>query len=142
MIDARDIAVFLFKEAKQRKQINEISDLRVAVQAGLKKEVLWHLIGEMVTPEMHADYVFRVVKKSTYRRRKLLTAAEGDTTARLARVFAVALRVFGDREEAREFLLSPHPVFDDQRPIDLAYSEIGAREIEDHLMRVFYGVSA
>lgn len=142
MIDAGDIAFFLFKEGKQRKSIQRTSDLRAAVQAGLKKEVLWNLVGEMVTPEMHADYVFRVVSKSTYGRRKLLTALEGETAARLARVLAVAVLVLGNIGDAREFLLSPHPVFDDERPMDLAYSEIGAREVEDHLMRVFYGVSA
>ena len=86
---------------------------------------------------------YMVVPRSSYNRvKKRLNTRFSERTARLARVFATALHVLEDKKAAREYMFSPNPVLGDERPIDLALSDIGAMQVENSLWRVFYGVSA
>ncbi|MFN3592128.1 MAG: antitoxin Xre/MbcA/ParS toxin-binding domain-containing protein, partial [Thermaurantiacus sp.] len=49
-----------------------------------------------------------------------LSVEEGNKVARLAKVWAMAMRVWGDEEDAREFLRRPHPMLDGRMPRDVA----------------------
>lgn len=92
-----------------------------------------------------AKFRYRLVPKATYERRRLsrrLSGDEGARVARLARVWALALDVWGGEREAREFLFRPHILLEDRLPVDVAIgSEIGANLVVDVLGGLKYGVA-
>jgi putative toxin-antitoxin system antitoxin component (TIGR02293 family) len=69
-----------------------------------------------------------------------LTAAESDRTARLARVYADAVEMIGDEDRAVRWLLTPNRALGGERPLDRVDTDVGAREVEDILGRIAYGV--
>jgi len=63
--------------------------------------------------------------------------AESDRLVRAARVFGGALRLFnGDRATASAWLLSGQPALSGSVPIELARTDLGAREVEAALARL------
>ena len=91
-------------------------------------------------------FKYKFVPKATYERRKtqhLLTEEEGTRLARVARVWSLALEVWGSEEEARNFLFRPHPMLQDERPIDVVLqNEIGGELALEILGRLKYGSAA
>ena len=73
-------------------------------------------------------------------RRSRLTAAESDRTVRLARMYASAVEMIGDEEKAVEWLRTPNRALGGERPLDQLDTDVGAREVEDILGRLAYGV--
>ena len=142
MIDVKAISAVLFLSKSDRVAVRSLEDLRVRVTAGLPKSSLKWTAECIAGEEGAMRLAYEVVPRTTYKRRRRLSAHEGAATARLARVFATALHVLEDKEAAREYMFSSHPVLGDERPIDLALSEIGAIQVENALWRVFYGVTA
>ncbi len=85
----------------------------------------------------------RIVPEATFKRRRdRLSTAESERTERIARVVADAEYVWDDRDDARRFLTSPHPALRHKTPIDAAMSELGARQVEEILAKIFYGIPA
>ncbi len=72
--------------------------------------------------------------------RSRLTAAESDRTVRLARVLANAVEMIGDSDKAVEWLRTPNRALRGDRPLDQLDTDVGAREVEDILGRIAYGV--
>ena len=142
MIAVESISAILFPSKADRESVRSLAELRKRITAGLSKSCLKWTAQCIVGEEDAMRLAYEIVPRTTYKRRRKLSAHEGEATARLARVFATATHVLEDSDAAREYMLSPHPVFGDERPIDLALSEIGAMQVEDALWRVFYGVSA
>jgi putative toxin-antitoxin system antitoxin component (TIGR02293 family) len=92
-----------------------------------------------------ADVRRAIVPDSTWKRRKgkTLSAIESDQTARLARVTAFALETWhGNLEAVREFLATPHPELDNERPVHAMQTDSGARLVEDILNRLRHGLPA
>lgn len=75
-------------------------------------------------------------------RRSRLSATESDRAVRLARVYATAVEMIGDEEKAAEWLRTPNRALSGQRPLDQLDTDVGAREVEDLLGRIAYGVYA
>jgi len=69
-----------------------------------------------------------------------LTMAESDRTVRLARVFAHAVEMIGDEQKAVKWLATSNRAFGGGRPLDQLDTDVGAREVEDLLGRIAYGV--
>ena len=69
-----------------------------------------------------------------------LTPAQGDRLYRMARLVALAEEVFEDRARAREWLRQPQRGLGSRVPLALMRTEAGAREVEDLLGRIEYGV--
>lgn len=65
---------------------------------------------------------------------------EGDRIYRLARILAQASALFREEEAAAEWLKSPQLGLDGAIPFELIGTEAGAREVEDLLGRIEYGV--
>ena len=55
-------------------------------------------------------------------------------------IAALAERVFGDRDAAREWLLAPNPALDNAAPSRLLSNENGMRRVETVLTRIEHGV--
>jgi putative toxin-antitoxin system antitoxin component (TIGR02293 family) len=143
MIDVAAVAAILYGgQAAAAKRVRSMDELRVAVEAGLPKQALARTVAYAVTDPGEARRVSeRLVPPATLRRRGAsLSPAESERVARLARVAATAEQLLGDAAEARDFLATPHLLLGDQRPLDIAQSELGARQVEDVLWRMAYGI--
>lgn len=118
--------------------------LAARIEEGLPIAALDRLAG-IVAPG-DARFKYRLVPRATYGRRKdskILSSEEGTRLARLARVWSVALDVWGNEDEARNFLFRPHAMLEDKCPIDVVIqSEFGAEMVVDILGGLKYGSAA
>ncbi len=119
--------------------IHELADL---VQAGLSKQALRRTAQRVFdAPRQVNELMYRLVPEATYKRRTRLTAAESERVERLARVIAASEYVWDDDQAAsREWLTRPHPELGGVSPLDRSMSELGAREVEQLLDKLFYGL--
>lgn len=79
----------------------------------------------------------------TWTRRKKggkFTPEESDRIARIARIFEHAERVFGSKAAATRWLEEPNLGLGDEAPIEAASTELGAKEVDDLLSRIEFGV--
>jgi putative toxin-antitoxin system antitoxin component (TIGR02293 family) len=90
-----------------------------------------------------AKQVYRVIPERTFNRRlvnrETLKVSEGDAIARFVRVTREANKIFGDAAFARKWLNLPNPVLRGRVPIELAETDVGAREVEGALLSFAYG---
>ena len=125
-----------------RRDVRSLADLQRLVASGLPVRAL-NLTAEYIgaTPREVARLKDRLVPPATRKRRKkLLRPAESERVERLARVMALAEEVWEDRDSAREFLKTPHSLLGDQVPLDLARTELGARQVEQLLRKMEYSL--
>ncbi len=83
------------------------------------------------------------ISRSTLQRRKVagrLSPDESDKVIRFSRLLEHAARVFGDIEKGRAWLKYPQYGLGGAVPLDYARTEIGAREVDNLLGRIDYGV--
>jgi putative toxin-antitoxin system antitoxin component (TIGR02293 family) len=83
------------------------------------------------------------ISRSTLQRRKAagrLSPDESDKVLRFARLLEHATDVFGDVDKARAWLKHPQYGLGGAVPLDYAETEIGAREVDNLLGRIDYGV--
>jgi putative toxin-antitoxin system antitoxin component (TIGR02293 family) len=83
------------------------------------------------------------ISKATLHRRKAagkLEPAESDRVLRFARLLGRAAEVMESEENARQWLAAPQIGLGGAVPLDYAETEMGAREVEDLLGRIEYGV--
>ena len=83
------------------------------------------------------------ISRSTLQRRKAagrLSPDESDKVIRFSRLLEHAARVFGDIEKGRAWLKYPQYGLGGAVPLDYARTEIGAREVDNLLGRIDYGV--
>ena len=102
---------------------------RFAYMAGVSREALAKAVG--------------VSLRTVQRRGEAgtnLDAVPSERLVRLADLYARASEVVGDDDLARQWMQTPRQVFGDKTPFELAGSELGAREVEDLLLRVEHGV--
>ncbi len=64
----------------------------------------------------------------------------GDRLYRIANIYTKAKEVFENNDLAQEWLTTPQIGLNNQIPLDLLITEIGAREVEDLLSRIEYGI--
>ena len=75
------------------------------------------------------------------RRAGKLSPAESERVLRVSRLFEQVVALFrGDQAGARKWLDTPLPSLGGRPPIDLAQTEVGAREAEDLIGRIQHGV--
>ena len=85
------------------------------------------------------------MSRATFHRRQkagLLSADESDRAMRLARLVGQAVAVFGNLAAARNWLNAPQHGLSGAVPLDYAATEVGAREVENLIGRIDYGVYA
>jgi putative toxin-antitoxin system antitoxin component (TIGR02293 family) len=74
------------------------------------------------------------------RRARRFTRQESDRLMRFVRLWWLASDVFGDEEGARSWLKSPQFGLGGLVPLEYALTEAGAREVEDLMRRIDYGL--
>ena len=65
---------------------------------------------------------------------------ESERLERVARLTTFAEQVWESDEDAQQFLTTPHPLLDGASPLDLASTELGARRVEDLLLKLEYSL--
>lgn len=81
--------------------------------------------------------------RSVQRRKKNnepLPGPASERLVRLAELYARAEEVIGDGELVKQWMQTPRSAFNGKTPLQMAGSELGAREVEDMLGRVEHGV--
>lgn len=119
------------------RRIETLAELRHAVEAGLPMQSLDAVAGYLAADEAEAEGLRRrIVPCPGTPRGTRLSLEESERTERLARLAALAEQVWEDPALAREFLTAIQPQLGGERPIDLARTEPGVREVEELLMKV------
>lgn len=106
--------------------VQELEDLQATLEVPLEK--LFPMLG---------------ISKATLHRRKALGKLgpdESDRVVRFARLMGKAVDVMESEEDARRWLTSPQFGLGGAVPLAYAETEVGAREVEDLLGRIEYGV--
>jgi putative toxin-antitoxin system antitoxin component (TIGR02293 family) len=115
--------------------------LAAAVERGLPRSALVRTVARAgLTGKARDGLMYRVVPLATLKRRTRLKTHESEKTERLARVIALAELLWDEQAAAQEFLNAPHPELEGRTPLDCAGSELGARRVEDLVMRALYGL--
>ena len=124
------------------RSVRTLADLDAAIQAGFPRAALEHLMSAVAPEPKRAKLRNRVVPRASFQRSKNLSAAHSATTERLARVTAFVQRVWENEAKAQHFLWTEHPELDDRKPIEVALTELGAREVEEVIQRGLNGLPA
>ncbi|MEO1746221.1 MAG: antitoxin Xre/MbcA/ParS toxin-binding domain-containing protein [Pseudomonadota bacterium] len=88
-------------------------------------------------------YMLIAPRRTLQRRMKdggQLSLEESDRVHRIERILTHADRVFGDKQKARRWLRTRNRALEGAVPVDLLASETGAREVEQLIGRVEYGM--
>ena len=121
------------------RRVRVMDDLRRAVIEGLPVAALAELVRHVGRPELR----YRVVPKATLHRRKTkLSLEESERLERLARVIALAEHVWENQEHAKIFLVNKQARLGGETPLDMARTELGAREVEELLWQIEYSLPA
>ena len=123
------------KHASSAKVIEQINK-------GLAFSELEHLRHELDEP-MESLAQQLSISRSTLQRRKSerrLSPQESDRVMRFWRIFQHAAKVFGTIDRARQWLKFPQFGLGGAVPLEFAKTEIGAREVDNLLGRIDYGV--
>jgi putative toxin-antitoxin system antitoxin component (TIGR02293 family) len=84
------------------------------------------------------------VRTLKHRRQRLepLNAEESDRLARVARLWAFAVKVFGNADKARRWLTKPKVRFEDRTPLEMMRTGIGGEAVEEMLGQIEEGYFA
>jgi putative toxin-antitoxin system antitoxin component (TIGR02293 family) len=113
-----------------------------SVKAGLPTTVFVQLAQRLGIPQGTLAQVVGIAGTTLARRKRsgVLTMAESEHVLRVAALLDLATRVFDDEADAAAWLSTPNLALGHVTPLALADTEIGAREVEDLLGRIEYGV--
>ena len=75
-------------------------------------------------------------------RKEPLSVDESDRMARVARLYDLAVKVFGNPEKARHWLSKPKMRFDERSPLAMMRTELGGRQVEEWLIQIDEGMFA
>lgn len=128
-----------------RKPVSSRLDLAQIVEKGLPFAAIERVKASLDLPDSELTLALAISIKTLGRIRKTrrhLSLPEGDRLYRLAQLIVLAREVFEQEDLAREWILSPQVGLNNRTPIEVIATEAGAREVEDLLLRIEYGVLA
>lgn len=121
--------------------VRSMADIADAVESGLPKQSLERVVERAgFQGPARLKLMHRVVPAATFKRRHRLKLVESEKTERLARVIALAELLWDDADETKRFLTTPHAELARKRPIEAGLTELGARQVEDIVMRALHGL--
>lgn len=113
-----------------------------AVKAGLNVRVFVDLSHHLGISEARLASLTGIAPTTLSRRKRAgaLAQDESERVLRLAWLLEHATRTFGDEADAADWLRSTNVALGGFVPLDLADTELGAREVDDLLGRIEHGV--
>jgi putative toxin-antitoxin system antitoxin component (TIGR02293 family) len=125
-----------------RKRLRKDADLEHVVAAGLPAGVVRHL-AESTGTSLKQLQDITLIDRSTFSRRTKhrarLKIDESDRVARVARVAALATEALG-HDEGLRWLREPNVALGDRTPLVMLGTDVGARQVEQIIGRIEYGV--
>lgn len=129
---------------RQLKKHREFSAGRIieSIHAGFPVEELDALQTSLAIPMETLAPKLGISRATLHRRKRAgrLGPEESDRVFRFARLMGKAVEVLESEESARRWLTSPQVGLSGATPLDYARTEAGAREVEDLLIRIEFGV--
>jgi putative toxin-antitoxin system antitoxin component (TIGR02293 family) len=113
------------------------------IRAGLPSEVIASVVKSSAVSEEVICKSLRIAKRTAARRKAnsaRLKAAESELIFRFSRVLVAAKEILGDKDKARQWLLTENAALNGERPIDLLDTGIGFEDVMDVLRRIEFGV--
>ena len=143
LVRPKDIADVLGGPTVLGRVVRDLGDLDEVVRAGLPRLALTSLeahvpprAGKKVSP------VRGVVGRHIEADQTVLVPAAGERAGRVARIVAMATKVFGSPAAATEFLTTPHDRLDGRAPLACLATDLGGREVEEILNATAFGLPA
>ena len=127
---------------KRSQAIATIHQQIVQIHAGLSFRAVQNLQKALDVPMEKVASVLGM-SRATLHRRKIqgkIDKGESEKLVRYQRLLKKAEDVFGDATAAREWLTNRQAGLGNAVPLEFAKTEIGAREVENLLGRIEYGV--
>ena len=118
-------------------------DIDSAIKRGFSPKEVSHLQKALNLSDLALSRFIGISIKTLQRKRthcSHLTLQESDRIYRIARIFAQAAIVFGDIAEAREWMMDRQYILGNEIPFILMQIGVGAKEVENALGRIAYGV--
>lgn len=117
-------------------------DFRRSVEAGLPYASLEAVMTRFGFTRAELSAVLRLPSRTMARRRRegRLDADESDRLLRLARIASEAARILGTADTAAGWLRDENRALGYEIPLDLLRTDVGARQVEQILGRIEYGV--
>jgi putative toxin-antitoxin system antitoxin component (TIGR02293 family) len=117
----------------------------VRIEQGLSSHTIDRVKSVLGIPDLQLSAALGISAKTMSRLRqgkRRLPLPVGDRLYRLAHIFALAQDVLEDPARAREWIRTPQIGLNNRIPFEVMVTEAGAREVEDVLTRIEYGVLA
>ncbi len=125
------------------RQVRTLKDLAEIVRKGLPADALAVLGARLELNNIALSGKVGIPARTLSRRfsqHSRLTAAESDRAVRMARVYATAVEMIGNAAKAAAWLRTPNRALGGGLPIDQLDTDLGAKEVENILGRIAYGV--
>lgn len=118
------------------------ADAREAVRKGLPYSAFETLVAALGLAASELSRVLYIPERTLARRRtsKQLPPDESDRVVRAARVLLQAQSVFANDKTAAEWLKRPNRALGNEVPLTLLDTDMGAREVEEVINRIRYGI--
>jgi putative toxin-antitoxin system antitoxin component (TIGR02293 family) len=110
---------------------------------GLPSKVIECVVKSSAVSEDVIYNSLRIAKRTAARRKATasrLKATESELIYRFSKVVVVAMEILGNRDKARQWLLTENRALHGERPIDLLDTAIGFDDVMDVLHRIEFGV--
>ncbi|MGH9432186.1 MAG: type II RES/Xre toxin-antitoxin system antitoxin [Terriglobia bacterium] len=120
-------------------------DLISQIEKGFSFKKLDHLVAQSGLPVAQVASILGIPVRTLARRKAAgrLSPEESERLFRLSTIFEKATQLFeGDVQEAVVWLTNPKKALGNQTPLDYSRTEPGAREVENLMGRLEYGVFA
>jgi putative toxin-antitoxin system antitoxin component (TIGR02293 family) len=142
MVTAKRIAATLGGTRALKHKTVTIEQLQTQLRSGLPYAALEAVASGFQIDTADLVAVLHVPLRTLARRKreKRLHADESDRLFRLGRIAALAEDVLGSREKATRWLHQPNRALGHAVPLRQLDTEVGARQVEDLLLRIAHGV--
>ena len=142
MTDTAAILGTLGGRKAAKRAVSTPVELSAMVREGLPYASLEALLSKLRLSRTEVAAALNLSERTLARRRreKKLSPDESDRVLRLARLFALAGRILETEENAAAWFARPNRATGGNPPISMIDTDIGAREVEDVLWRIAYGM--
>ncbi len=126
-------------------QIADKDRMHALIKHGMPIRIADNLKSLLSLGDSDLAQILGITSKTLQRKRKArttLTPVESDRLYRVQSIFALAIKVLGTPEDAKEWLSTPQIDLGDRVPLELLTTSAGASLVEEVLNRMEYGILA